>query len=121
MRAKLDKNLSFGKRAPKQLVRFEFKDAAARSVCIAGSFNDWHPKVSDMINMGSGEWVKKLELAPGTYEYRFVVDGRWVTDARCLHAVANPFGELNSVLVVPEPRQTAPAQKRMSEIAAVLA
>ena len=50
-------------------------------MCIAGSFNDWHPKVSDMNNMGSGKWVKEIELAPGTYEYRFVVDGKWVADS----------------------------------------
>ena len=97
----------------KQLVHFEYEDVVARNVCIAGSFNDWHPTASEMLNMASGKWVKDLELAPGTYEYRFVVDGKWVTDHRCAHTVPNAFGELNSLLIVPEPRSNArtPAQE----------
>jgi 1,4-alpha-glucan branching enzyme len=121
MKARLNKKISYSERMPRQLVHFEFRDVAARSVCIAGTFNDWHPSVSEMINMESGKWVKELELAPGTYEYRFVVDGRWVTDARCLHMVPNPFGEMNSLLVVPKVPKSTPARKRNSAFAAVLA
>jgi 1,4-alpha-glucan branching enzyme len=102
MKSKLNKNISYTVRPPKQLVHFEYEDATARKVCVAGTFNDWHPEVSDMIPLGSGKWVKDLELAPGTYEYRFVVDGKWTTDARCARTVPNAFGETNSLLVVPE-------------------
>jgi len=119
MNAKL--NCTTTKAAPKQLVHFEYTDPAARNVCIAGSFNDWHPSVSEMLNMGSDKWVKDLELAPGTYEYRFVVDGNWVTDTRCAHTVENPFGESNSLMIVPEPRKSASTAKRASAVAAVLA
>ena len=105
----------------KQIVRFEYEDPTARNICIAGSFNNWHASVSEMINMGSGKWVKDLELAPGTYEYRFIVDGKWVTDPRCVHKVPNQFGETNSLLQVPElPPQPARAT-RTSVVAAVLA
>ena len=45
----------------KQLVHFELNDPTARRVCIAGSFNDWHPDVSEMVSMGSGKWGKDLE------------------------------------------------------------
>ena len=121
MKPKLNRNISYTEPAPKKFVHFEFTDAGARSVCIAGSFNDWHPKVSDMINMGSGKWLKELDLAPGTYEYRFVVDGKWVTDPRCPHTVPNPFGEMNSLLAVPELRTTAPARKRASAVVSILA
>lgn len=120
MKTKLAKNISYTAPASKQLVHFEYEDAAARKVCIAGSFNDWHPAVSEMLDMGSGKWVKDLELAPGTYEYRFVVDGKWTTDPRCAHTVPNAFGETNSLLIVPTPeRQTR--RSRNSVVAAVLA
>jgi hypothetical protein len=33
-----------------------------------------------MINMGQGRGLKELTLPPGTYEYLFVVDGRWLPD-----------------------------------------
>jgi 1,4-alpha-glucan branching enzyme len=72
----------------------------AQSVCIAGTFNDWHPQVTDMINVGGDRWAKALSLKPGRYEYRFVVDGRWVDDPTASETVANPFGTRNAVLDV---------------------
>lgn len=78
----------------------EFIHPSANEVCIAGSFNDWHPKATPMILRGNGKWVKKLALSPGRYEYRFVVDGRWVDDPAAKETVLNPFGGFNVVLVV---------------------
>ena len=121
MKAKRAKSrvTSEGKR--KQLVHFELVDPAARHVCIAGNFNDWHPEVSEMIAMGSGKWIKDFELAPGTYEYRFVIDGRWTTDPRSAHTVPNAFGETNSLLIVPAPQPRGGSAGRASVLAAVLA
>ena len=72
----------------------------AKSVCIAGTFNDWHPQVSEMINVGGDRWAKALSLPPGRYEYRFVVDGQWRDDPTASDKVANPFGTSNAVLNV---------------------
>ncbi|MBI3875935.1 MAG: glycoside hydrolase family 13, partial [Verrucomicrobia bacterium] len=36
-------------------------------------------------------------LAPGRYEYLFVVDGRWLSDPGADEAVPNRFGGWNSV------------------------
>jgi len=105
----------------KQRVHFEFEDAAARTVCIAGTFNDWHPAVSEMLTMGSGKWVKDLNLPPGTYEYRFVVDGKWTTDPRCAQTVPNAFGETNSLLIVPEPQLQTARRNRIGIVAAARA
>jgi 1,4-alpha-glucan branching enzyme len=65
-----------------QAVYFEYLDPAAHSVAIAGTFNDWRPQVTPMVNMGNGRWRKVLAVTPGTYEYTFVVDGRWVEERR---------------------------------------
>ncbi len=65
-----------------QAVYFEYIDPTAQSVAIAGTFNDWRPQVTPMVNMGGGRWRKLLVVAPGTYEYTFVVDGRWLEDFR---------------------------------------
>ncbi len=83
-----------------QPVLFEYRDEHARKVCIAGSFNDWKPDGLDMIDMGQGKWAKNLLLAPGIYEYRLVVDGKWICDPRARNSAPNPFGELNSILQV---------------------
>lgn len=86
--------------AKTQLVRIEFYDPTAFSVCIAGTFNDWHPDATRMIGLGSGRWSKELILPPGTYEYRLVVNGRWIADPGAVESTPIPFGGVNSVLHV---------------------
>ena len=82
------------------LVHFELQHPTATQVCIAGSFNDWHSSATPMVSMGGGRWAKEILLPPGTYEYRFVVDGAWITDECGRQQVANPFGSHNTVLHV---------------------
>ena len=88
-------------RSATPLTRIDYLNAQATSVFVAGTFNDWHPKVTEMLNVGNGRWAKELTLAPGGYEYRLVVDGQWMTDPACHDSAPNPFGGRNSVLTVP--------------------
>jgi len=81
-------------------VRFEFTDPKATSVSIAGTFNHWRPEAKELHTSGSGLWWKETALAPGTYEYCLVVDGRWMCDPTANESVPNPFGGRNSVLKV---------------------
>jgi hypothetical protein len=85
-----------------RIVQFELAGAHAQRVCIAGTFNDWHPDASEMIPVGDGKWRKDLTLSPGEYEYRFVVDGEWRTDPGCHREKPNNLGGTNSVLLVPQ-------------------
>ena len=81
-------------------VHSEFAHPTARTVCIAGTFNDWQPETKHMHSVGGGRWLKETVLAPGTYEYRLVVDGEWMADPRAQESVLNPFGGRNSLLKV---------------------
>lgn len=81
-------------------VRIEFHDEKAQAVFIAGTFNEWRPEAMPMIQLGEGRWRKELVLPPGRYEYRFVVDGEWITDPLAPDQVPNPHGGYNSVLIV---------------------
>jgi hypothetical protein len=45
-------------------------------------------------------WTVDLTLAPGAYEYLFVVDGCWRPDPNATETTPNPFGEHNAVLRV---------------------
>lgn len=85
-------------------VRLEFHDDRARSVCIVGTFNDWNPTTTPMLTTSPGQWIKELALAPGMYEYQYVVDGRWINDPQAVKSAPNPFGGRNSVLVVEQTR-----------------
>ncbi len=87
-------------------VCLEFIHPQATEVCVAGSFNEWHPSATPMIRLDAGKWVKELDLPPGRYEYRFVVDGQWVDDPAARETVPNPHGGVNAVLEV---RPLAPA------------
>jgi 1,4-alpha-glucan branching enzyme len=89
-----------GNGSPTHAARFEFTDSAAKSVFIAGTFNDWRPAATEMVQAGAGRWVKELVLPPGVYEYRLVVDGAWIADPAAAETAPNPFGGLNSVIKV---------------------
>jgi hypothetical protein len=81
-------------------VHFEFTDAKAHSVCVAGTFNHWQPETKTLHTSGVGRWYKDTVLAPGTYEYCLIVDGHWMPDPHAGETVANPFGGRNSILKV---------------------
>lgn len=93
-------------------VYLEFVHPRARSVNIAGSFNDWRPRATPMIAMGRGWWVKGLVLPPGRYQYRLVVDGQSIPDPNAAEVAPNPDGGVSSVLVVPA--ETVAASPKVS-------
>lgn len=99
---KHNKNHNRGAGSAPQLmpVHFQFTHPTATTVCIAGTFNDWHPSAKAMHNLGDGRWAKESSLTPGTYEYCLVVDGQWMADPLACDYVPNPFGGRNSVLTV---------------------
>jgi len=84
-----------------QEIDFTVLAPEAREVSVVGCFNGWRPNATPLKSTGDGEWAVRLMLRCGQYEYRFAVDGRWSEDPRASQHVANPFGEFNSVLVVP--------------------
>ena len=73
----------------------------AKSVQIAGDFNNWQPEKTPMQKVGtSGAWQTKLNLPVGKYRYRLVVDGQWQQDPYNELTELNPFGEFNSVIEI---------------------
>jgi chromosome partitioning protein len=89
--------------APREIV-VRFRDTEANDVRIAGDFNGWVPDkgVRSLIE-SEGQtrvWTKILRLAPGTYQYRYVVDGEWRADPENPEVISSSVGARNSVLVV---------------------
>lgn len=88
--------------APEGAVEVELtlEVANAMNVFVAGSFNAWSPD-ADALTKGDGDlWSITLELTPGEYEYKFVVDGTWMEDPANPNVVSDPYGGKNSVLTV---------------------
>ncbi len=88
------------KTASKQSVVFSFDAHDARAVLILGDFNGWDQKRGAMKKNQKGLWYKTLLIAPGTYQYKFLVDGEWQNDPECNETTTNIHGTLNSVLRV---------------------
>jgi len=79
-------------------VRFELDVLGARTVSVVGTFNNWSPGAIPLIPQGGSKWLRDIPLAPGYYEYRFVVDGRWTDDPKAKAYAANPHGGRNAIV-----------------------
>jgi 1,4-alpha-glucan branching enzyme len=85
----------------KGLVTFVYDgDANAKKVFLAGSFNDWNPGAKRMSKSKDGTFKSRLELEPGRYEYKFVVDGQWRNDTNGEETASNEFGQANNVVQI---------------------
>lgn len=79
---------------------FSFNAPTAMSVQLVGDFTHWQQNPIQMKKNKQGIWTATVSLEPGTYHYRFLVDGEWRDDPECTLRVPNPFGTTNSVRVV---------------------
>ncbi|HYO20898.1 MAG TPA: glycogen-binding domain-containing protein [Flavisolibacter sp.] len=73
----------------------------AKQVFLVGSFNNWKDAELAMTKTAAG-WEIPYTLGPGNHEYKFKVDGKWITDP------ANPMNSEysgNSYLII-EPNYT---------------
>lgn len=98
-------------------ILFTVEAPNAFEVQIAGDFNDWTPERTLMEPKGR-VWRTVLQLAPGRYRYRYVVDGLWMPDP--LNPLFEPsqFAGEDSVVVVGEPEPAAPTAARGADGAA---
>ncbi len=86
---------------------FEFRPDAepgARTVHVAGTFNDWAPTVAGgglpmAFDPAAGAWRLSARIGEGTHRYKFVVDeARWYHDAANDWTENDGFGGFNSVI-----------------------
>lgn len=86
-------------------VTFTVEAPNAARVQLAGDFNNWIPDDCAM-EPGGVVWKKTLNLAPGRYLYRFVIDGEWRSDPSNSMVQPGTFGGLDSVLEFHAPEMT---------------
>ena len=80
--------------------QFTLSAPEAKFVCLAGDFTQWQEHAIPMRKTRTGVWKASVNLPPGTYHYRFLVDGVWRDDPSCPLHVPNPFGSENAVFIV---------------------
>ena len=68
----------------------------AETVAVVGNFNGWEgTDLSDPD--GDGIWTASIPLAPGRYEYAFIVDGQWKGQDPLADEYIQSFGAYSSV------------------------
>ena len=68
----------------------------AKRAFLSGSFNNWST-LNGLMKKTDGGWILDLKLDAGVYEYKYIVDGRWMTDPNNLQHVDDGAGNVNSV------------------------
>jgi 1,4-alpha-glucan branching enzyme len=84
----------------KRPVEFIFFSSEAKSVCLAGEFNNWNIESIHMKKENEKDWKTTIDLSPGRYEYKYFVDGAWAEDIPDVEKTSNAFGTQNFVIYV---------------------
>ena len=71
----------------------------ASEVILTGSFNSWDEKEYHMIRK-KNTWYYTLQLEGGKYHYKFIIDGRWITDPDNPIQEYDTHKNINSVIMV---------------------
>jgi 1,4-alpha-glucan branching enzyme len=71
----------------------------AEAVAIYGSFNNWIQTKNYCAKEGEG-WVCRIDLAPGKYTYKFLIDGVGLNDPTNPVIEDDGNGHLDSVIVI---------------------
>ncbi|NIM06632.1 MAG: glycoside hydrolase [Armatimonadetes bacterium] len=85
----------------KRKVAFQIDAPGAKQVLVAGDFTNWESGAKRMPKKRGKKVVfsTSLMLSPGTYEYKFIVDGEWREDPAA-ESRENLFGTRNSLITV---------------------
>jgi len=89
-----------GEKEALKMVNFSLSAPQAQNVFLAGDFNGWDVHSHPLIKDSKGTWKISIDLKPGIYEYRFIVDGVWQNDPKCDTFVPNPLGSENCVFTL---------------------
>ncbi|MDT5272696.1 MAG: hypothetical protein QOH49_4882 [Acidobacteriota bacterium] len=73
--------------------------ADASVVVLVGTFNEWNQSQL-LFAREEGGWVCRIDLDPGVYQYKFVVDGDWLLDPSNSDTAEDEAGNVNNVIEV---------------------
>lgn len=94
----------FGVHVDARGVLFLQPTSVGTRVVVSGDFNNWSDaEIVLSPDESTGVLSARVTLPPGMWQYRLIIDGRWTPDPYNPHCVPNPFGELNSIIIVPVP------------------
>lgn len=85
----------------KKKITFRLNGNPNEEAYLVGDFNGWDPTAKKMkFDDQTQTHTATLMLAPGRYEYKFLIGGTWCVDPNCPNWTLNELGSMNSVLIV---------------------
>jgi hypothetical protein len=78
-------------------VVFRYDEGRRKKVEVAGDFTGWLPL--PLYRIGGG-FLRHVQVPPGRYQYRFIVDGESALDPSNVKTEDSPSGRTNNILVV---------------------
>ena len=67
-----------------------------QQVAVTGTFNGWGPPLPlSRAPQPCGDWVRSVAVAPGSHQYKFIVDGEWLASP-CEPAISDGGGTFNN-------------------------
>jgi enterochelin esterase-like enzyme len=79
---------------------FELDAPTAHDAYLAGELTNWDQGKLPMRRGVDGKWRVSVDLAPGQWVYKFVVDGRWIADPATADHDADGQGSQHSFLFI---------------------
>jgi len=71
----------------------------ADRIYLVGDFNQWNESANPMRQERDGVWRAVLELPQGArYEFRYLIDGKWMSDSHADGFAPNHYGVSNSIV-----------------------
>jgi 1,4-alpha-glucan branching enzyme len=83
-----------------QPITFRVHAPGAHTVLLVGDFNGWSEPGELLRPLGDGWWELRRALPVGSWQYAYVIDGRWAPPRDAAATVDDGFGGRNGVLVV---------------------
>lgn len=80
------------------MVTFKVPADLGNDVFVVGDFNNWIADENSRLVRENGCLKKDMSIKPGSYRYRFIIDGKWQEDPENPNLEKNPFGEFDSLL-----------------------
>ncbi len=83
----------------KEGILFSYYSPGAREIFLSGDFNGWKHATLPLVKGSDNVWRIILKLAPDrSYDYKYVVDGNWITDPNNPDLNPDIAGGANSII-----------------------